>query len=108
VKQTKTVTVFCKKSFEPGFMPTNALNAFAWLRGVIDTIPDEYRDTARIEVDSGSEYDVSFASLTISYERPETDAEETMREQERAAYRNRERQRLMLQLARLDAAPNKD
>lgn len=100
--QTKTVVVFSKREFEHGFMPTKSLEAVEWLRDVIDTIPEEYRATAEIRVESGDDFGSSYAELTISYERPETAEEEKQRKADKAAYLAEERLRLQRQLDMLN------
>jgi len=50
----------------------------ASLIAIRETIPAEYRDSARCEIDSESGYEGShYASIEVSYSRPET-AEETL------------------------------
>jgi hypothetical protein len=52
-----------------------AVDFIAALQGAVADIPPEFRDTAFVEVNSESEYDSHHAVISVSYKRPETDAE---------------------------------
>lgn len=55
------------------------------LTEIRDSIPEEYRDKARCEIDSESGYEGShYAHIKVSYERPETDGEVVTRLQDEA------------------------
>jgi PhoPQ-activated pathogenicity-related protein len=56
--------------------PENLIELIEWLNDVLQSIPDECRKTARIDIDSGSEYKAPFY---IMYDRLETDQEYELR-----------------------------
>ncbi len=62
-------------SLQDEAVPENLAEAITWLQDTLDGIPAEHRASAKIEIDSESEYDSHFAVVQISYNRPETDAE---------------------------------
>jgi len=76
------VVVFRGEKYDDNFPDTGSLFAFAdWLQAVIASIPEEYRSVAEIEIDSTSGYKGShYATIEISYRRPETDEEWAARE----------------------------
>ena len=69
--QNKRVTVFDQEQYGDDWFPDKLVEAIAWLNGKLLEIPEEYRDTAKIDVDSVS----SYAHVEIVYTRPETDEE---------------------------------
>lgn len=44
-----------------------------------ESIPDEYRATARCEISNDSEFDMTYATIHVSYDRPETPEETAAR-----------------------------
>jgi hypothetical protein len=83
------VRVFRQERYDGDWLPEKLSDAIAWLQGMLDSVPAEYRDSAKIEIDSVSSWEDShYASIEISYRRPPTQAEITERkakEAERAA-----------------------
>lgn len=53
------------------------------LLDVQDSIPEEFRDAAYCQIDSGTQWDQCYAEIEIGYSRPETDAEVEARVSER-------------------------
>jgi hypothetical protein len=75
-RQSVKVDVFSGQRYDGDWPPNDAAGFIAWFQGKIDTIPAEHRSDARIELDSESSYEDShYASIGISYWRPETDGE---------------------------------
>jgi len=57
--------------------PTRLVDAIAWFKTKLKEIPVEYRDTARCTIDSIGGYESShYGHIEISYDRPETTAEQ--------------------------------
>lgn len=51
-------------------------SVIGWLAGLLESIPPEYRDSARVEVDSVGGYEGEHHSeFRVYYRRPETDVE---------------------------------
>jgi len=91
------VNVFFSEEYDPNWpndecYKDGSLKKFMqWLAGVYESIPAEYRDAARIEIDSASGYEDSHnAAIEIEYWRPETDEEMAERERKDAQAREAE------------------
>lgn len=57
-------------------MPENLGEAIAWLQQYLNSIPAQWRDNAKIEIDSVGGYEGShYAAIYIKYTRPQTDEE---------------------------------
>lgn len=70
------ITVFSQEQYGGDWPPVQAADFVAWFQGHVNGIPEQYRDTARIEIDSTSGWEDShYARIEISYKRPETDEE---------------------------------
>lgn len=68
--------VFRQERYDGDWPPEDAPGFLAWFQDYIDSVPDERRDTLRIELSSESGYEGShYASIEISYTRPETPEE---------------------------------
>ena len=81
MKNNVTVTVFDKEQYDGEWPPENAAECLAWFAEKIDGIPEEFRDTAKVEISSASGYEgSSYGHIEISYTRQETDEEEQKRE----------------------------
>lgn len=86
-RSTVTVTVASQERYDEGPFSFGASYTDGSLSEVIDSliairdsIPAEYRSAARCEIDSESGYEGShYASIEVTYERPETDEEVTRR-----------------------------
>lgn len=104
MKKIITVTVFNKERYDGEWPPEDAAGAIAWLSEKVESIPEAFRSTARIELDSAGDYEgPHYARIKITYSRPETDEEETNRMQEEEARQQRRRQEELDTLARLQA-----
>lgn len=87
----RTVTV---KVYERGYSnnpPEKLLEFQKWLEDQIAAIPDEFRDSAVIEIGAEAAYDWPSMTMVITYSRPENDEERAAREREEA--RNAEAQK---------------
>ena len=83
LRQEKRITVVSAEQYDPGFPPSPLLEFAAWLGAIIEEIPEEYRATAQIEIDSvGSYYDSHYGQVEVTYRRPETDEEWEARKQD--------------------------
>lgn len=102
MKQQKTLSITVEQ-YGSDWPPTDAAGALAWFRAKLDDIPAEFRDGAKIEFDSLGRYDSTYATIEISYVRPETDEEEAQREQWAAAQAERRRAEELRMLATLQA-----
>jgi hypothetical protein len=95
-KKTTTVYVFRDRSWDaPG-----SLVAFVeWANGLLAEVPDEYKATARVDVES--EYDSTSVEFSASYNRPETDEEAATREARINFLRDDQKARELAELRRL-------
>ena len=103
MKKQINITVFDKEQYDGEWPPEAAEEFIAWFVGKVETIPEEHRATATIELTSASSYDCSFANVEISYSRPETDEEEERREEQERRIRMNQKDRELQQLATLKA-----
>ena len=81
MKKIKTVTVVAEEQYGSDWPPNKPYEFMSWFQSKISLIPEEFRDSATIEIDSSTSYDSSHATIEIRFYRPETDAEEAAREQ---------------------------
>lgn len=72
-RQEKRVEIFSAEQYDGNFPPDNLQEFASWLDSIVEEIPEEHRETAEIEI--SSYYDSRCGRVTISYRRPETDAE---------------------------------
>ena len=80
------------------------VRVIAYLTDVLNAIPAEYRDTARLEIDSVGGYGGEHhAEVAVYYERPETDEELAERKAEAKASKAAEEERERRTLAALQA-----
>jgi hypothetical protein len=68
-----------------------------------EAVPEEFRGTAALEISTESEYESYFAQLTVFYDRPETDAEESAREHQERVDAARKQEAELRTLAELKA-----
>lgn len=88
------VNVIDAEQYDEGFPPSGLLDFSKWLQSKIDAIPEEYRETAQIEIESVSSYeDTHYASISINYWRPETDEEIEARVQKERIRREAEEEK---------------
>jgi trehalose-6-phosphatase len=102
VKQEKRISKTVEQ-YEADWPPSDAKGFMTWLQKIMNDIPDEYLSTAKIELGSTMRYEDSYATITFSYTRMETDEEEAEREQRAAAEVELRRAREMRLLAELQA-----
>lgn len=77
------VVVFSKEKYDGEWPPEDAAGFLAWLQEKLSKIPPEHMASAKVEIDSASSYEDShYASLEITYWRPETDEEMAWRQEE--------------------------
>lgn len=104
MKKQVNVTVFDKEEGDGEWPPEDASGFIAWFVGKIETIPEEHRAAAKIEIDSASGYEGDhYGHIEISYSRFETDEEEERREGEEKRYMENQKNRELQQLAALKA-----
>lgn len=95
-----------------GDVPPRMLSDFmAELNAAMNEIPREYRATAEIDFDPDSEYGETYDAVRITYERPETPAETTVRLENERWHWNEQlataRERVAYCTAQIDALPVK-
>lgn len=79
-RKEKRVVLF--SSDRSGDMPTSDLAGFvAWASGLLASVPEQYRSSATIDIDSSVYYDCAVTEIVVYYCRPETDDEMAEREQ---------------------------
>lgn len=83
-----------------GEIPENLVEMIAFWQGQLDAIGYEYRHTASVEFEWDNIYG---STVTLSYKRPETPAEEKFRMVAAADAAERKKQRELAELARLKA-----
>ncbi len=79
----ETVEVYsCTGSYN---FPSKLTEAIEFLQDKLALVPDKYKDSAKLEIDSHEDYDSTTENITISYTRPATQEEITKRfEQDKA------------------------
>jgi len=101
-------TVYIYQGYPPNWMDeygneTNLPALKTWLDEQIGKIPPEYRETARFGVNSVSEWwEAHYAEITITYRRPETDAEMAGRQQRQTDWVENRQTELRRELSRLE------
>ncbi len=74
----KLVKVFEAEQYDGNWPTDNAFKFLSWLKEKVEQIPEEFRSSAKIEIDSIEEYGNAHAMLQIYYYRPETEEEMIM------------------------------
>lgn len=76
-RQTITVQVFQAEQCDESFpRDLTVVEFIKWLEGHLASIPEEFRQSATVEIGSFSSWEDShYAEIEISYTRPETDEE---------------------------------
>lgn len=103
MKKKIIVTVFDNHQYEGDWPPENAVEAISWFQEKINSIPVEFRDTAKIEIEGIESYDCSYVNIEITYTREETDAELATRKAHEYEAAERAKQRDLQKLAELKA-----
>jgi hypothetical protein len=94
-----TVTVYHHEIFgsmlkENKYSPDTLFQIRAWIDVLLEKIPAEFRDSAKMEIDSVGGYEGEHhAEVTVTYERPETAKETEARKAEEAATREEQEAR---------------
>jgi hypothetical protein len=106
-RKSVTVTVADVEQHDDGFpfqYGTPLAEAIAKLNEIAEKIPEQYRATAVMEVDSVSGYEGShYAHIEVAYTRPETDQEMADREQRERFMQDRQRDKELAVLEALKA-----
>lgn len=75
-RQNIVVRVFDKEQYDGEWPPEKLQDAISWLGKKLAEIPEQWRHTATIEIDSSGGYEgAHYAHIGIQYIRPETDRE---------------------------------
>jgi hypothetical protein len=93
---SQTVKLFEGRSYDEDFLPDNLIQAIGWLQSKLDSVPDEFKGSVTIEMESDS--DCGPVALTLAYQRPPTDDEVAARH---AEYRKRTERDIALAKERL-------
>lgn len=56
-------------------IPDKPEDLIAFIKDLLDSVPDEFKDSARIEFDAYPEYDSAYLEVDFYYYRPETEEE---------------------------------
>lgn len=100
----KTITIFDHERYDVEWPPEDAIACLAWFAAKIESIPAEFRKTARIEFDSASGYEgCHYAEIKITYERPETAEEVAARKGESQRRLDEQKEFHKRQLAALES-----
>jgi len=104
IRQEKRIVTVKAEQYDPDFAPGQLQEFVLWSNALLDEIPEEFRATAEIEISSTSSYyDSHYATIEVTYRRPETDEEWEARKQDVAARMQEEKQRELNLLAQLQA-----
>ena len=82
-------------------IPEKADEFFAFWKEKVNLVPEEYRNTTRIEIGLGDDYGHAELNATVSFTRPETGQEEAGRERRTVAKDYWIRREELAQLAKL-------
>lgn len=102
----KRVRVLYTQEFDADFpfpFGTKLLDAIATLQRIAESIPEEFRSSASLRVDSEIEYDMNKVLIEIYYDRPETNEEVAERKKVEGDETHRREQGELAQLAALKA-----
>lgn len=69
------VSVCDVEQYDAGWIPYNLAEAITWLQRHLVAIPEEYRASATIDINSTGYYDSQYAQIKIGYVRPENNEE---------------------------------
>jgi len=99
------IEVFKKDQYDGEWPEENAAKFLAWFEEKINSIPKEFRDSAKVELEAVPGYEhCAYASIEIYYYRPETDEEEIAR---KAKEQNRAELKKQLELRQLEELKRK-
>jgi hypothetical protein len=91
MRKNKTIKVYEESGCYD--IPEKASEFMAFWQSKLDKIPDEFIDSARIEVEANSYYDSVTLDVEITYVRPETDGEMETRECQEKQRADRDKKR---------------
>lgn len=101
-KESVRVSLFHGRPYE--FMSTGSLKGFSdKLLEILQEIPEQWQDSARIDILSYDDYGGHYASVEIDYWRDETDDELHARESSRLRQEDSANREEILQLKKLQA-----
>lgn len=103
MKQEERIVVYASREYEGNWPPEKASDFLTWLTAELAKVPDEFKESSAVQISSWSDCDSGYAEIEIRYWRPETDDEETAREQREKAKAEAHRSRELQELARLQA-----
>lgn len=96
------VLVYESDEYCSDFPPTNLQEFVLFFAEILKNIPDEYKDSAEIEVSTKGYYgESSYAVIKVSYERPETEEEKKEREKREQSQKLFQKERELAELERL-------
>lgn len=99
-KQNITVTLYNDRAYS---LPSKVTDLKAWLDEKLAEVPAEFRDSADMEICTEDSYGDIYAQVTLTYSRPESDAEEAERLATQAQLAARRQALDLKQLAELKA-----
>ena len=76
-EKVKVSTIRDKEMWD---IPSNPKDFMAYWQELLNEVPEQYKDSAKIQMDSKESYGSAIIECTIYYEREETDEEEIKRE----------------------------
>ena len=82
MKKILRVTVF-SEDLSGSYLSGPPDKFLSWWEEKFKLVPPEFADTARVYCEAFSDDDGNFLSVTITYNRPETEEEEALREAEK-------------------------
>ena len=96
------IEVFNKQRYDCDWPPRGAVEFIAWFEEKINSIPEEFRRAAIVDLGAVESYDNSYyATIEIYYCRPETKEEERIRADKEQEYAKSLREKELKQLKEL-------
>ena len=80
MKEKVKVSTICDKELWVWDIPSNLKDFMDYWQDLFNEVPEQYREFAKIELDTKDSYGSATIECTIYYEREETDEEEMKRE----------------------------
>lgn len=103
MKVMQTVDLFEGSPYQIPHNDGTLVHFIQWLEKLNQKIPQQHRNTARVEIESELDYgDSSKATIRVFYSRPETDEEEEARERKHKETRLNAKAYLEQQLAAIN------
>lgn len=98
MKKQVRITAIAVSGCGKDYPPDCASEFLAWFERKLAGIPEEFRDSATIDIE---EYDYDRPGIEINYDRPETDEEESARESWELQLTERHKRDAIAKIARL-------